>query len=1026
MTFKATKMNQNQMTGIKTMKSIQYLGVLAIALVLVACGGGSSNDSFGGGGNASLSVSPASSTVTVNPQNFAPDPNSIYTTQVSVTFRTANGQPVVDGTTVTLSSSNASRGVVSPIDQPAETGASATSPTAGGTAQFWFTAGEQTGTVTLTASAPNPSGGAGLSATAQVNVEPGAGGDDRLALTGSSTMPSNEQGVPIFLGSPYINEINIRYTGPNGEAGVPADGQVGVAIAPVSRAAFSTLDDPETEDINEFFVLIGNGPVNMAAGVATVFVHSDDQPGPVTLTVTATDANSGEQFTNDFVIDIQDGAANGLPSRLDYSVDTQPTYVQGAGGNNTKSVQLSVLDAGDNPVPNPESEGVSWNNVRLQLEAPQGSGARLVGTGTSGSVEGTDIDVRSVNGVAGFVLNAGSAVGTHRIIATVDRADNNVDQGITDPLVAETTVEVGDGQLFSLEIVSPILDAININGVAGGISAELVEDGETGLLIPADPDGTYSLTVTVQGTDQIGNPVLPGTTVNFGKIDDPTVTPIPRLFTFSGPDGDPQEGGTLFSVFDPFEGFLDDPTRVDEAVEAGDTVALFGKVVPGNRQHEAVRFVTTAIDENTVSVAEPFNPNDQSGSIVDDGEVIPWVIGRSAIGTIDQSVVLDDTGRGSVLMTYPIDSIGRPIVLWGQGTRVQPGGNRTVADVEGTRFPGIRPVQLDVTPSTIQANNETIVRVCLRDAALSPIEGAFITGGITEGPANGTLDGSPMTTRTAQATGSSAPGCVDTLVNVSGLPPSGEGGGSDEGATLTFSFDTATADVTVIPPGAAALLVEPSVINDSSLSIFNRLINLTLIDGSGQPITGAQIVGECESDEGIFDIAQSPGVTDENGETTARVLVGLAGCGTDGGSYPRQGTCTFTTNTGSPVGVLQAFGIDVLTLGVSPPPSGCPAEEEGDSDLQTLVVQVEDNRPDPQPSSLVESVPSGISCDANDPIGSTSCESEFEAGTTVTVRAPTGSSPTFSGACAGQMGSPANFGEVDIANDSQVCVVTFN
>ena len=630
-----------------------------------------------------------------------------------------------------------------------------------------------------------------------------------------------------------------------------------------------------------------------------------------------------------------------------------------------------------------------------------------------------------MNGIAGFALNAGSEPGTYRIIATVDRADNNVDQGITDPLVAETTVEVGDGQLFALEIVSPILNSININSVAGGISAELVEDDETGLLIPADPDGTYSLRVTVQGTDQIGNPTLPGTTVNFGKIDDPLVGPIPRVFTFSGGDGDPEEGGTLFSAFEPFEGFLDDPTRVDEAVEAGDTVALFGKLVPGNRQHEAVRFVASTIDENTVSVVEPFNPNNQSGSVVDDGPVIPWVIGRSNVGTIEQSVVLDETGRGSVQLTYPINSLGRPIVLWTQGTRVQPGGTRTVADVEGARFPGIRPVQLSVSPSTIQANNDTIVRVCLRDAALSPIEGAFITGGITEGPANGTLDGSPMTTTTGQATGTSAPGCVDTLVNVSGLPPTGEGG-SDGGATLTFSFDTATADVTVIPPGAAALLVEPSVISDSNLAFINRLINLTLIDGSGQPIVGTQLLGECETDEGVLEIAQSPGVTDQDGETTARVLVGLAGCGTDGGTYPRLGTCTFTTNTGSPVGVLQAFGIDVLSLGVSPPPAGCPDEDEGDDNLQTLVVQVEDNRPDPQPSSLVESIPSGISCDVNDAVGSPSCEGDFQSGTTVTLRAPTGSTPLYSGACTGQMGSPDNFGEVDIASDSQVCVVTFN
>jgi hypothetical protein len=71
-------------------------------------------------------------------------------------------------------------------------------------------------------------------------------------------------------------------------------------------------------------------------------------------------------------------------------------------------------------------------------------------------------------------------------------------------------------------------------------------------------------------------------------------------------------------------------------------------------------------------------------------------------------------------------------------------------------------------------------------------------------------------------------------------------------------------------------------------------------------------------------------------------------------------------------------------------------------------------------------VPGGISCDVADAIGSPSCEADFESGTSVTLRAPTGSSPIFSGACAGQMGSPSNFGEVDITTDSQVCVVTFN
>jgi len=902
------------------MKSIQHLGILAIALILVACGGGSSNDSFGGGGNASLSVSPAASAVTVNPQNFAPDPNSVYTTSVSVQFRTANGQAVADGTSVSLSTSNTSRGVVSPIDEPALTGSTATSPTAGGTAQFWFTAGEQTGTVTLTASAANPSGGPGLTATAQVNVEPGAGGDDRLAISGSSTIPSNEQDVPIFLGSPYINEITIRYTGPAGEAGVPADGQVAVAISPVSRAAFSTLDDPETEDINEFFVLLGNGPVNMAAGVATVFVHSDDQPGPVTLTVTATDAGTGEQFTSDFEIQIEDGAANFLPAEVEFSTDDQAVYIQGSGGNSTKSVQLSVNDAGSNPVPNPESSGTSWNNVRLELEQPAGADARLTGTGTSGAVSGTDILVATVNGVAAFSLEAGSEIGPHRITATVDRADNNMDNALVDALSAEFTIEVGDGQLFALELDNPLINAIRIGRISNAVLAddELMLN-DNGIPIPPDPDGTYSLNMTVQGTDRVGNPVLPGTQVSFGNIDAPLTLDNPPSFVFSGPFGDPEEAGDLFSVVDPEEGFLDDPARVDEGVEPGDTLVMFGKSVPGNRDHEAARFVESVIDEETVTVTQDFNRNDGTGQIVDDAAVIPWAIGRSQVGVIDQLVTLGDQGRGTVRLSYPVGAIGSPLILWAQGSRPLPDGTRSVADVEALAFPGIAPLVLTATPNQVTGNQTVNVTLCLRDGIGSPLSGVFVNAAVGGGTGSASIDGVPLGVgddRTANATGGD--GCVVTSLSTQGVIPSGEQASEGDGLEIVFFVGSASDTVLAVPSGSASLSVAPSRLVDQFQGAVTTRVTLTLRDAEGNPISSVPLSGECgDAGEGNVEIVSGPGITDENGETSALILVDLFDC-----EEPVVGEfqCAFTTSSGAPVGTFTAVGLSPDELqNVSPP-----------------------------------------------------------------------------------------------------------
>ncbi|TVS12682.1 MAG: hypothetical protein EA419_03870, partial [Wenzhouxiangella sp.] len=363
----------------------------------------------------------------------------------------------------------------------------------------------------------------------------------------------------------------MRYKGPDGNAGEVEGGQVAVAVSPVSRGAFSTLDDPATDE-NEFEALLGSGPVNMTAGVTTLFIHSFDRPGPLTVSVTAQDANSGERFSEDFVIEVEDGGADFLPADLSFGIRPDPVYVQGSGGPTTKSLTVTVTDSGGNPVPNPEADGIGFNNLRLELDAPAGSGARLTGTGTEGSVSGTEIKVRTVNGVANFTLNAGTETGSHRITAKVDRADNNVDNDIQDGLSAETSINVGDGRLFALRLVSPVDDGIVVNPAVANFQTDVEQqlDPDTGEPVPPGPDGTYSYRVTVIATDRQGNPPLSGQPVSFGKVDSPVSAGNPAMFVFSGPDGDPEEGGLLFTVEDPADGFLNDPTGPSEVVEAGD------------------------------------------------------------------------------------------------------------------------------------------------------------------------------------------------------------------------------------------------------------------------------------------------------------------------------------------------------------------------------------------------------------------------------------------------------------------------
>ncbi|NEZ03047.1 hypothetical protein G4Y73_02655 [Wenzhouxiangella sp. XN201] len=887
------------------MKIFRYSIILVTAALLAACGG-SSSGGFDDGGSASMSITVESSEVATN-----------SSTSVGVRFRAADGSAVADGTTVTLRSSNTNRGVVSPVG--GSSGESATATTSGGQANFTFTARSSTGPVTLTASGANPSGSGTVSTTREIEVIEDPDADARLEISGASSMPANNENVEIFMGSPFINELTVRYNNPDGSAGSVVEGQISVAVSPVSRGAFSTLDDPETDDVNEFFVLMGSAPVNMTAGVATVFVHSFDQPGTLTVSVSAEDAETGDTFSEDFEIEIIEGAADFLPANLDFSMSSDPVYTQGSGGSTSKSVSLFVTDSGGNPVPDPEGSGAEYNNVILSLDAPDGSDARLNGTGASGSVSGSEISVQTVNGVANFSISGATETGPHEITATVDRADNNVDNDLLDPLTATTTVGVGDGRLFSLEIVSPSVSAIIANSVVGSIQTDQEPqiDPETGAVIPPDADGTYSLTITAQGSDQAGNAVLTNTPIDFGKIDAPLTQTLPRTFVFSGGDGNPEEGGNLFSVVDPPEGFGDNPSTVDEAVEPGDTLALFGKSVPGNREHEAARTVASVIDSSTITVTEDFNRNDGSGSIVNDGFVIPWVIGRSRMGVVDSHTSLTTQGRGSVELTYPISAIGRPLVLWGQGNRVEADQSQTVADVEAMVFPGIAPARLSATPSSIQGNSTTNIELCLSDALGAPINDVFIRGDIVEGPANGSLDGQPMPARTELPTGSAGDGCTITEVTTSGMVPEGEE------SLIRFSVGGATADVQVVPPGSAMLLVSPSRYNDPSPNIVSVTVTLTLLNGEGEPISGVDLTGECEAEGGTLEIESDPGVTDADGVTTARVAVGLTECAAaDAEGFPRTGTCTFTTPSGTPVGTFLATGINGTNNAVSP---SCPA-----------------------------------------------------------------------------------------------------
>lgn len=817
----------------KAIVNLHYLALIALIGALTACGGGGSSGT-GGGTQApnppTIRIAANVTSLPANPLGLIPSLDEPTTIQINVIVRTDTNTAVPDGTIVNMTTANAALGTLSVGDDPMTTGVNefigaflnVNAPTVGGQAAFFFTSGSQTGSTTVTAGATDPATGTGLSAFATITVTQAVGPEDRITLTTTdTTLPLNPFGVAPFLGSPFLSEVGIQFVGSDGELVNPAGDSFAVGIAPATVAAFSSGDDPETDDINEFTNLLINGGVGAAGGQTSVFVSAGNVPGIATLTIQATDPVTGENFSNSVTFTVSEGAANGVPASITLPIPSSavtPVFVQNIGGNTLLNTNVLLFDAGNLPVNDPADTG-TFNNVLVELAPPNANGSTLSGTSGAGTpVNGSTISVATVNGVANIAFTSGTTPGAHVITVTGDSADNNVDNGIQSPVSNIGTILVGDGVLASLTLVSDLF--------AGPVE---VSDAVT----PGPTPGTLMLPIGVIANDQFGAPVLPGTPITFGKVDEPIGNSVPTTFVFSGFNGNPAEGGTFFSVpVGPGDGFLENPNVIDEAVGPGDTLVTFGAEIPGNNELESMRVVANTITNTSLSVSTAFNNNDLSSVIVDDGPVIPYVIGRSETGNIGSTAVTDATGLATVLLTYPNNVIGLPLVIWTQGTRPDGDETQTVSDAASLAFPGLGPALLSISPSSIQANSTGTIELCLTDANGANVANAAITF-FTNANFTFTASNTPLTT--------GFDGCVTTTVSSSGVMV------FDDTASVTFTGAGASTDLLLTDPMLAELTVSPSALalpmmGDSGMA------TVVVSGANGDPAGGAVIAANCTAD----------------------------------------------------------------------------------------------------------------------------------------------------------------------------------
>ncbi len=775
--------------------------------------------------------------------------------------------------------------------------------------------------------------GGGGSGSNSVFSPPGT--DTVLTLTATTTtLPASpytvgaEETSPFpgnFLGSPYISEVTVTWRHKNGDF-VTGTSTVNAAVTPTGTLTLSTLDSTSTgtTGTDQFHTLLGSGPVDVTAGTGTIYIHAGQTPGTGTLIVTAVDPVSSQNISAQLNITVA-GASSGVPASITVSA-ASGVYISSSGGPQSTVVSATVTDGSGALVSAPA--GVS--NVQFQITGPAGTDATLVGVDGSGNTHtGTTVDAASHNGIASVTLQAGTQQGAVQVQATADRGDNNVDNGISNPVSATTTVAVSDGKLDSLTLSFNGFDApsILINRVS--TAASLVNQGGSTVTIPPDPDATYSLTVTVQGTDREGNPVLPNTQIQFGVIDSPIGSD--GYFAISGVHGDPQPGGTNFTATDGQ--FL----TAGGGAGPGDTLLVIGKeeegAPAGDDDLESAARVTSVLSQTHLTVATPFNLNDTTGTSKDSGPTLPYIVGRAQIGNITSPAFTNANGRATTTLNYPVSKLGHIAAVWAQGTGTDAvtGGTRLITDIAVIAFPGVADAQLVVSPNPIPGNISVPVEACVYDALGSAVQGVQLTFAFSGLVGTGTVDGVANGGTVPDVTDSS--GCVVTTVTTSGV-------GSSGSPTLTFSGAGQSAVVPIVASGDLVLFATPSQLGGDG-----GLVTLTLLNGNGTPVPGAQLTGTCTN----AGLGGPIPVTNASGQATAAVVADL-----NIPNMPGTGSCTFSTSSGSPTATVNLVGTDPCTSGISPTPPSCTGGTSGNSTVTMKIIAPS--------ATAVSSNPTGLGC----------------------------------------------------------------
>jgi len=329
----------------------------------------------------------------------------------------------------------------------------------------------------------------------------------------------NNQGAGVGVYAPFSTNVYVEVS----TGGRPApSSNVGCHVAAAAGSVLSGglfYPDKLDERLRSISLTTNSG------GDFFVF-HALGQAGTTRITCSVQDPRDGMQRSAS--VDIVVGAATGMPSHIRVVPQGGGNAYLGTRGNTDRIataqvMQVQVLDDANQPISS--RAGERSVQVRIVPNTEAGKGARLV-AGSGSSPTSSVLQLSTVQNVANFSVLSGAKPGAIFLEYVVDRYDNNVANGIQDPIVVMERVEVFDWQ-YEAERDLPRLADRDLGEIyrdvrysyfmevagglppytwsATGLPQGLSMDANSGMItgMPRDVPKDYRATVTV--TDRNGN-----------------------------------------------------------------------------------------------------------------------------------------------------------------------------------------------------------------------------------------------------------------------------------------------------------------------------------------------------------------------------------------------------------------------------------------------------------------------------------------------------------------------------------------